>query len=81
MLNKRKLMKARLDTPTLEPHNTRAGNLIGDFKTFIHRAEEKTVERAKAADRVVRGYPYQAIACVLGVGVLIGVLAGRKWRS
>jgi ElaB/YqjD/DUF883 family membrane-anchored ribosome-binding protein len=73
-------MEARLTTPTIEPHNARADNLVGDFKAFIHRAEQKTVERAKAADRVVRGYPYQAMACVLGVGVLIGLL-GRKWRS
>jgi ElaB/YqjD/DUF883 family membrane-anchored ribosome-binding protein len=74
-------MESRLATPTLEPQNARADNVVGDFKTFIHRAEQKTIERAKAADRVVRGYPYQAIACVLGVGVLIGLLAGRKWRS
>ncbi len=74
-------MEARLASPTLEPQNTRADNLVGDFKAFIRRAEQTTVERAKAADRIVRGNPYQTIACVFGVGVMLGVLVGRTWKS
>jgi len=42
------------------------------------RLEEKAVARAKAADRVVREHPYQSIGVAFGLGVLIGVLVGRK---
>jgi ElaB/YqjD/DUF883 family membrane-anchored ribosome-binding protein len=74
-------MEARLATRTLESGNERADNLVGDFKAFVRRAEQTTVDRAKAADRVVRGHPYQIIAGVFGAGVLLGVLAGRKWKA
>jgi ElaB/YqjD/DUF883 family membrane-anchored ribosome-binding protein len=73
-------MESRLTTP-LQGTNATARNRLGDFKAFMQRAEQRTVESAKAADRIVRDKPYQAIACVFGVGVLIGVLAGRRWKS
>ena len=34
-------------------------------------------EAAKATDQVIRGHPYESIGIALGVGLLIGVLAGR----
>jgi ElaB/YqjD/DUF883 family membrane-anchored ribosome-binding protein len=74
-------MESRLSSSTMERPNSAPSNLVGDFKAFIQRTEQRTVERAKAADRIVRGFPYQTIACVFGVGVLIGVLGGRKWKS
>ena len=52
--------------------------LVDDLKAVIQRAEEKAVERAKAADRVIRDHPYQTIGLALGLGVLIGILARRK---
>jgi ElaB/YqjD/DUF883 family membrane-anchored ribosome-binding protein len=52
--------------------------LLEDLKGVIQRAEQKAVERAKAADRVVREHPYQTVALALGVGILIGVLAARR---
>jgi ElaB/YqjD/DUF883 family membrane-anchored ribosome-binding protein len=73
-------MESRLTTP-LEPPNAAVGNRLGDFKAFMQRAEQRTVESAKTADRIVRDKPYQTIACVFGVGVLIGILAGRRWKS
>ena len=39
----------------------------------------RRVERAKAADKVVRDHPYQTIGIALGVGVLIGMSARRGW--
>ena len=50
-------------------------------KLACQRLEEKTVAAAKATDRAVREHPYQAIGIMFGVGVLIGVLAARGWRS
>ena len=52
--------------------------LVNELKAMIQRAEEKAVERAKAADRVIRDHPYQTIGIAFGVGLLIGALARRK---
>jgi len=52
--------------------------LVDDLKAVIQRAEEKAVERAKAADKVIRDHPYQTIGLAFGVGLLIGILARRK---
>ena len=52
--------------------------LVDDLKAVMQRAEEKAVERAKAADRVIRDHPYQTIGLAFGLGLLIGVLARRK---
>jgi ElaB/YqjD/DUF883 family membrane-anchored ribosome-binding protein len=51
--------------------------LVDNFKVIVHRAEEKAAEKAKAADKVVRTYPYQTIGIALGVGVLLGIFARR----
>ena len=60
-----------------EPHAT-SENIMAELKAMIQRAEEKAVERAKAADRLVRDHPYQSIGVAFGLGLLIGVLARRK---
>jgi len=52
--------------------------LVDDLKTVIQRAQDKAVERAKAADRVIRDRPYQTIGLAFGLGLLIGILARRK---
>ena len=70
-------MESRLEnattTRTFSPEK-----LVDDLKAVIQRAEEKAVERAKAADKVIRTYPYQTIGIALGLGLLIGYLARRK---
>jgi ElaB/YqjD/DUF883 family membrane-anchored ribosome-binding protein len=73
-------MESRLESPptTNESHLATADKLVSELKTLIHRAEQKAVERAKAADRVVRDHPYQTIGLAFGLGVLIGILARRK---
>ncbi|MBC8095869.1 MAG: DUF883 domain-containing protein [Akkermansiaceae bacterium] len=43
-----------------------------------HRLQERAVAGAKAADKMIRDNPYQSIGIAFGVGLLIGVLAGRK---
>jgi ElaB/YqjD/DUF883 family membrane-anchored ribosome-binding protein len=50
-------------------------------KELIGRAREKAVERAKAADQVLRENPYQTIAIAFGVGAVIGFLLGRRNRD
>ena len=75
-------MESRLDnttaTATPESRTATAEKLVEELKAMIQRAEEKAVERAKAADRVIRDHPYQTIGMAFGLGVLIGVLMRRR---
>lgn len=47
-------------------------------KEIYGRCREKAVEGAKAADEAVHAHPYQAIAIGVGVGALLGYLAGHR---
>src|SRR5690349_17834128 len=47
-------------------------------KRAAQRLEEKTVAAAKATDQCIREHPYQTLGVVFGLGVLIGVLVGRR---
>jgi len=66
-----------MDTAT-EPHSTSKQKIVDELKAVLERAEEKAVERAKAADRVIREHPYQTIGVAFGLGLLIGVLVSRR---
>jgi uncharacterized protein (TIGR03382 family) len=39
---------------------------------------DKVVAGAKATDKTIRRHPYESVAVALGVGVLVGVLLGRR---
>jgi ElaB/YqjD/DUF883 family membrane-anchored ribosome-binding protein len=47
-------------------------------KETYSAVQEKAMERAKAADKVIRGNPYQAIGIAFGVGALVGFLCSRR---
>ena len=47
-------------------------------KATYRRLEEKAVAGAKAADVTIREHPYESIGVAFGVGLLIGVLVGRR---
>jgi ElaB/YqjD/DUF883 family membrane-anchored ribosome-binding protein len=51
---------------------------LENSRQIFGRVRDKAVEGAKAADQTVRENPYQALAIALGVGVVIGYLAGRQ---
>lgn len=70
-------METRMDTAT-EPHCTSKQKIVDELKAVLERAEEKAVERAKAADRVIREHPYQTIGVAFGLGLLIGVFVSRR---
>ena len=70
-------MEARHESTTTT-RNFSPEKLVDDLKAVIQRAEEKAVESAKAADKVVRTHPYQTIGIAFGLGLLIGFLARRK---
>ena len=47
-------------------------------KATCHRLEEKVVVGAKATDRVIRQHPYESMGVTFGLGLLVGVLVGRR---
>ena len=46
-------------------------------KANFERLQNDTVEAAKATDHVIREHPYESMGIALGIGLLVGVLAGR----
>ena len=47
-------------------------------KATCQRLEEKAIAGAKVADKTIREHPYESIGAAFGVGLLIGVLVGRR---
>jgi len=47
-------------------------------KATYRRLEEKAVAGAKVADKTIREHPYESIGVAFGMGLLIGVLVGRR---
>lgn len=47
-------------------------------KATYRRLEEKAVAGAKVADKTIREHPYESIGAAFGIGLLIGVLVGRR---
>jgi ElaB/YqjD/DUF883 family membrane-anchored ribosome-binding protein len=43
-------------------------------------AKKKSAAYAKSTDKMVRANPYQSIAIALGVGLVAGVLIGRRTK-
>ena len=56
----------------------RLSSAIESAKATYHRLEEKTVAGAKATDKVIREHPYESLGVAFGMGLLVGVLVGRK---
>jgi ElaB/YqjD/DUF883 family membrane-anchored ribosome-binding protein len=48
-------------------------------KEIAGNVRDQAVKGAKVVDQKVRENPYQAVAIGVGVGVLIGYLAARRW--
>jgi ElaB/YqjD/DUF883 family membrane-anchored ribosome-binding protein len=74
-------MESRIVTPKNDSPTQTTNRLVEHLKTTAQRSKERAVERAKAADKVVRDHPYQTIGVAAGLAVLIGFLVGRKWRT
>ncbi|MCL4788946.1 MAG: DUF883 family protein [Verrucomicrobia bacterium] len=51
---------------------------LDSAKATCQRLEDKAVAGAKAADKTIREHPYESIGAAFAVGVLIGVLVGRR---
>ena len=71
-------MESRIENASNASRTVSAERMVDELKTMFQRAEEKAIERAKAADRVVRDHPYQTIGLAFGLGLLLGILARRR---
>lgn len=56
----------------------RLAKALESAKATYQQLGERTLEGARAADRVIRAHPYESIGAAFGFGVLLGVLIGRK---
>ena len=56
----------------------RLAGAIASAKQTCERWEEKAIQGARAADKVVHEHPYRIAGVALGLGVLLGVLITRK---
>lgn len=56
----------------------RLSSTLESAKATYKRLEEKTIAGAKVADQTIREHPYESIGVAFGVGLLIGVLVGRR---
>jgi ElaB/YqjD/DUF883 family membrane-anchored ribosome-binding protein len=51
---------------------------VESIKASCHRLEEGTVATVKATNRCIHEHPYETIGVAFGLGLLIGVLVGRR---
>ena len=76
-----KLMGDSLAEPTADAINslhTRYDAAQVRLGEMYNGARTRVIAGAKSADVVVRANPYQSIAIAAGVGLLVGVLLGRR---
>lgn len=62
----------------LENLRTRFSAAQEQFADLYEGAKKKVVAGAKCTDTAIRENPYQALAIAAGVGLLVGVLVGRR---
>ena len=54
------------------------GSRVAAAKEVWDKSKESVKETAKKTDEAIRSHPYESIGIAFGVGVLIGVLIGRR---
>ena len=56
----------------------RLAEALDGAKDACGRLQEKALESARVADKVVHEHPYQAIGIAFGIGALLGFLVTRR---
>lgn len=56
----------------------RLATSLESARSGLHKIEDQALAGAKATDKVIRDHPYESIGVAFGVGLLIGVLVGRR---
>lgn len=62
----------------LSAARSRLAAAVEAARATCQKLEDTTVAAAKATDHCVREHPYETIGVAFGLGLLIGVLVGRK---
>jgi ElaB/YqjD/DUF883 family membrane-anchored ribosome-binding protein len=62
----------------LQDVRARLSKALENARGTAQNLEAAALEKAKAADKVIRDHPYQSIGVAFGVGVLIGLVIGRS---
>lgn len=61
---------------------SRLESVLGDARVRLHDAEAALVERAREAaastEKSIRDNPWKAVGLSAGIGLLVGVIIGRK---
>lgn len=80
MRDAEELMKAAAGLPGEEASELRArlAGALENAKATCRRWQSKAADAAKAADHTIREHPYESMGVAFGVGLLIGVLVGRR---
>jgi ElaB/YqjD/DUF883 family membrane-anchored ribosome-binding protein len=50
------------------------------FNELYTTAKKRVVDSGKYADQTIRANPYQSIAIAAGVGMIVGILVGRRGK-
>ena len=56
----------------------RLSQAVASAKETALSLQSKAAEKAKVADQVVRDHPYETVGVAFGVGLLVGLLFGRR---
>ena len=51
---------------------------LNSAKQSCETLEQRAREGAKVTDRQIRSYPYESIGVAFAIGLLLGILAGRR---
>ena len=61
-----------------ESTTKKAGGSRAAAKEVWDKSKESVKETAKKTDEAIRSHPYESMGIAFGVGILIGVLIGRR---
>lgn len=56
----------------------RLSNALESARAGCENLQDQTAESLKAADETIRDHPYESIGIAFGVGVILGLLVGRR---
>jgi ElaB/YqjD/DUF883 family membrane-anchored ribosome-binding protein len=62
----------------LKEVRSRLTSALESAKATCEQLQGKALEAAKATDHVIREHPYESTGIAFGIGLLIGVLVGRR---
>ncbi len=89
LLHELQTLVAEAETMMLDSASEQSAEVLGNLRERFGAAQEKfadvyegakkkVVAGAKYTDTTIRENPYQAMAIAAGVGLLVGVLLGRR---